>query len=162
MKKPPEREIAELDKTPPARPDLALHRALFWHGLGFLTVVLVLWAEELFKFFYDYFGGDWREVDLTDASIRTVIVALIWIFFARKIHEVLSRLTYLESFMHFCSWCNRVEKGNEWLTLEEHFTQQTGRRPSHGMCPQCARQFLADAAAVQQTPAEPQSNLIDK
>ena len=136
----------DLEGTPPERLKLPAHRALLWHSLGFLTIVMVLWAEELFSFLYNYFGGDWREVDVADAATRTVVVVFIWIFFAWKVHQVLSRLTYLESFMHFCSWCNRVEKGDQWLTLEEHFTEQTGKRPSHGMCPQCAKKFMASAA----------------
>jgi len=140
-------ELPAIDEPPPQRMKLPANRALLWHGLGFLTIVFVLWAEELFTFLYNYFGGDWREVDVADAAIRSVIVIFIWIFFAWKIQQVLSRLTYLESFMHFCSWCNKVEKGGEWLTLEEHFTQQTGKRPSHGMCPECANKFMADAAA---------------
>lgn len=140
-------DMPSLEEPPPQRMMLPANHALLWHGLGFLTIVIVLWAEELFSFLYNYFGGDWREVDVADAATRTVVVVFVWIFFAWKIHQVLSRLTYLESFMHFCSWCNKVEKAGQWLTLEEHFTQQTGKRPSHGMCPECARKFVADAVA---------------
>ncbi|MBL6766062.1 MAG: hypothetical protein ISQ14_13995 [Verrucomicrobiae bacterium] len=138
-------ENLAIEEPPPPRMSMPANRALLWHGLGFFTIVIVLWSAELFSFLYNYFGGDWREVDVADAATRTVVVVFIWIFFARKIHQVLSRLTYLESFMHFCSWCNKVEKGSKWLTLEEHFTQQTGKRPSHGMCPDCAHKFIKDA-----------------
>lgn len=127
--------------TPPARQQLSWRRAMTWHSIGFATLVILLWADELFIFGYNYFFGDWRQVEIGEAGFRTGVIIVLWMASAYKIHQVLSRLSYVESFMHFCSWCKQVEKDGEWLTIEEHFTKETGKQPSHGMCPQCAAKF---------------------
>lgn len=44
--------------------------ALLWHSLGFAILIILLWADELFSFLYRYFGGDWRQVDVSDAAVR--------------------------------------------------------------------------------------------
>ena len=115
-----------------------------WHSIGFATLVILLWADELFIFGFNYFFGDWRQVEIGEAGCRTGVIIVLWMASAYKIHQVLSRLTYVESCMHFCSWCSRVEKDGEWLNIQEQFTKETGKQPSHGMCPECAAKFKAD------------------
>ncbi len=132
---------------PPPTPDrLIRQRALLWHSLGFATLVLLLWADELFSFLYGYFGGDWREVDIFEATVRSGIVILLWIISAYKVWQTLSRMSQLESMLHFCAWCNRVKDQDRWQTLEEHFTAHTGKPPSHGICPECAEKFTAEVS----------------
>ncbi len=72
----------------------------------------------------------------------TVVILLLWAFSAYKVYRVVSRLSYLESFFHVCAWCRKIEYKNQWLSLEQHFTEKTGRPASHGICPECAGKVL--------------------
>jgi hypothetical protein len=83
-----------------------------------------------------------RAEDLNRTAITTVILLLLWMFSAYKIYLVVSRLSYLETFLHVCAWCRRIEYNDRWLSLEAHFTQKTGGRVSHGICPECSAQVL--------------------
>ena len=65
-----------------------------------------------------------------------------WMFSAYKVYRVVSRLSYLESFLHVCAWCRKIEYKDRWLSLEAHFTEKTGRKPSHGICPECSAKLL--------------------
>jgi len=124
--------------------DHVRRRALLWHSLGFATLVLLLWADELFTFLYGYFQGDWRKVDLFEATVRSGVVVLLWLISSFKLYQTLSQMTYLKSLVHFCAWCNRVRENDKWQTPEEHYQERTGKRASHGICPECARQFEAE------------------
>jgi len=135
---------SETENAPPQPQSLSWRRALTWHSIGFATLVILLWADELFIFAYNYFFGDWRQVEVGEAAIRSGVVIVLWIYSAFKIHQVLSRLKYVESLMHFCSWCSRVEQDGQWPTIQEHFTKETGKQPSHGMCPDRAAKFKND------------------
>ena len=69
-------------------------------------------------------------------------------FSAYKIYHIVSRLTYLESFLHVCAWCRKLEVKQQWLTIEQHFAQQTGKKSSHGMCPECAKTMESEIAGL--------------
>jgi len=138
---------AESGSSSPFEPPRHRHirqRALVWHSLGFATLVILLWADELFSFLYGYFGGDWRQVDLFEAAVRSGVVILLWMISAYKVWQTLLRMDQLESMLHFCAWCNRVKDGDQWQTLEEHYTRRTGQQPSHGICPECAKKFAVN------------------
>ena len=81
------------------------------------------------------------------AAITTVVIVLLWIFSAYKIYRVVSRLSYLESFLHVCAWCRKIEYQDHWLSLEEHFMHQTGGKASHGICPECSAKMLRAGVA---------------
>lgn len=139
MKEPEQPAVSSIGEPPTN--ESVRRRALLWHTLGFATLVILLWADELFTFLYGYFRGDWRQVDLFDAATRTVVSILLWIYSSYKLHQTLSRMTHLEAFVHFCAWCHRVRDDNKWQTLEEHYHERTGKRASHGICPECAKKF---------------------
>jgi hypothetical protein len=72
---------------------------------------------------------------------------LLWMFSAYKIYLVVSRLSYLESFLHVCAWCRKIEYNSRWLSLEAHFTQKTGGQVSHGICPECSAKVIGQVRA---------------
>jgi hypothetical protein len=128
-------------KRAPERQLIQWRAALMWHSVGFATVIVLLWADELFELVFNYYGGDWMSANIQESAIRTVIVIFLWMFSSYKAHQVLSRLAYLESFMHVCAWCKRIEKNDTWLSLEQHVSAETGKKLTHGICPQCAAQM---------------------
>jgi len=110
--------------------------------MGFLIVVVLTWSEALFNLAHVLLGFEDRALDLNRTVMITVVILLLWIFSAYKVYRVVSRLSYLESFLHVCAWCRKIEHNDQWLSLEAHFKEKTGRAASHGICPECSKKIL--------------------
>ncbi|MEQ2008815.1 MAG: hypothetical protein ABMA26_18700 [Limisphaerales bacterium] len=132
---------AEKKAPPPPKQEVHWHKALFWHALGFFTIVMVLWADELFNLGHQLGISEERDANYLEVSAKSGVVILLWMFSAYKIYLIVSRLSYLESFLHVCAWCRKIEVEQKWFTIEQHFAQQTGVKASHGMCPECAKKL---------------------
>jgi hypothetical protein len=129
---------------PPAKQEVYWQQALFWHGLGFVTIVMVLWADKLFQIGQHLGVSEENTESYLEVSAKSGVVVLLWMFSAYKIYLIVSRLSYLESFLHVCAWCRKIEVKNKWLTVEQHFAQQTGGKASHGICPECASKVVEE------------------
>ena len=129
-------------QLPPPKQLVYWQKALLWQSLGFLIVVVLTWSDALFDLTHVLLGFENRTMDLNRTLITTVVLLLLWMFSAYKVYLVVSRLSYLESFLHVCAWCRKIEYNNQWLSLEAHFTEKTGRKASHGICPACAKKIL--------------------
>ena len=127
---------------PPPRQSLYWQSALLWQSLAFLIVIVLTWSDALFDLYHFILGMPPVTKDLNRTAITTVIIILLWMFSAYKIYRVVSRLSYLESFLLVCAWCRKIEYQNQWLSIEAHFTEKTGRKPSHGICPECSAKLL--------------------
>jgi hypothetical protein len=139
--------------APPPRQLVYWQRALLWQSIGFLIVVVLTWSDAIFDLAHVILGLPHRDTDINRTALVTVVLILLWMFSAYKIYLVVSRLSYLESFLHVCAWCRKIENNDQWLSLEAHFTQKTGGRVSHGICPECStrltHQSSADTASTQ-------------
>jgi hypothetical protein len=132
-------------KAPPPKQLVYWQKALLWQSLGFLIVVVLTWSDAIFDLAHAILGLPHREVDLNRTAITTVVLVLLWMFSAYKIYLVVSRLSYLESFLHVCAWCRKIEYNDQWLSLEAHFAQKTGGKVSHGICPECSKKVMSQA-----------------
>jgi hypothetical protein len=132
-------------QKPPPRQLVYWQKALIWQSLGFLIVAVLTWSDAIFDLAHVILGLPHRDTDINRAAITTAVLLLLWMFSAYKIYLVVSRLSYLESFLHVCAWCRKIEHNNRWLSLEAHFTQQTGGKVSHGICPQCSQKVMRQA-----------------
>ena len=133
-------------KTPPPGQMLAWQKALIWHGLGFVTLLVLTWCDSLFDLAHYLAGFPPRTADIGEIVIKSGVIVLLWIGSAYKLYLIVSRLSYLENFLRVCAWCRRIEHQSRWLSLEEHFQQRTGAMVSHGICPKCAERFKQDIA----------------
>ncbi len=132
-------------QAPPPKQLVYWQKALLWQSLGFLIVVVLTWSDALFDLAHVILGLPHRDVDINRTEITTVVLVLLWMFSAYKIYLVVSRLSYLESFLHVCAWCRKIEYRDQWLSLEAHFAQKTGGQVSHGICPECAEEVAQQA-----------------
>ena len=112
-------------QAPPPKQLVYWQKALFWQSLGFLIMVVLTWSDAIFDLAHVILGLPHRELDINRTAIVTVVIVLLWMFSAYKIYLVVSRLSYLESFLHVCAWCRKIEHNTQWLSLEEHFAQKT-------------------------------------
>ncbi|MBI3874393.1 MAG: hypothetical protein HY300_00160, partial [Verrucomicrobia bacterium] len=118
-------------------------RALLWHTVGFAVLVTLTWCDQFFDLMFRLFGHDHSPAALDEAIFKSVVLVLIWGISAFEIYRIVSRLSYLENFLHVCAWCHKIEQQNNWMSIEEHFKKQTGAKVSHGLCPECARKLQA-------------------
>ena len=137
----PHAGTADKKAPPPPKQEVHWHKALFWNALGFITIVMVLWADKLFGVWEHLGVSEENQETYLEVAAKSGVVILLWIFSAYKIYLIVSRLSYLESFLHVCAWCRKIEADNKWLTVEQHFAQQTGVKASHGICPECAKKL---------------------
>jgi hypothetical protein len=128
-------------QTPPPKQLVYWQKALLWQSLGFLIVVVLTWSDAIFDLAHAILGLPHREMDINRTALTTAVIVLLWMFSAYKIYLVVSRLSYLESFLHVCAWCRKIEHNDRWLSLEAHFMQKTGGRVSHGICPECSERL---------------------
>ncbi len=116
--------------------------ALFWHALGFVTIIGLTWADQLFGLFSHLLGEPAQDIDIRETLLKTAIIVALWAFAGYKLHKLITRLSYLENFLIVCAWCRKIEKDEHWLSLEEHFQNRTGGEVSHGICPDCRDKMM--------------------
>ena len=107
-------------------------------------LLVLTWCDSLFDLMHYLLGHPPRSANIEEIVIKTVVIVLLWMGSAYKLYMIVSRLSYLENFLHVCAWCRRIQHQDVWLSLEEHFQQQTGATISHGICPKCAERFKPD------------------
>ena len=128
-------------ESPPPKQSLYWQKALFWHSLGFLIIILLTWCNAIFDLTYYLFGFPQHTEDINQTVVSTAVILLLWMLSGYKIYLVVSRLSYLESFLHVCAWCKKIEHNDQWLSLEDHFTMKTGGKATHGICPECSKKI---------------------
>lgn len=104
--------------------------------VGFLAMIGLSWANELFGLPSLIFGGGHR-VNWPESLLETLIIALVAIPMLVLTRRLVLRLHYLEEFMRVCAWCRKLSVGNEWIPLEEFFERKFDTPTSHAMCPTC-------------------------
>jgi hypothetical protein len=104
--------------------------------IGFLAIIALSWANELFGLPSLIFGSGHR-VNWPESVLETVIIALVAIPVLVLTRRLVLRLHYLEEFMRVCAWCRKLSVGNEWIPLEEFFERKFDIPTSHAMCPTC-------------------------
>lgn len=129
-------------ESPPPKQSIYWQQALFWQSMGFLTIIVLTWCDAIFDLTHNIFGMQRQNEDINQTAISTAVIVLLWMLSGYKIYRVVSRLSYLESFLHVCAWCRKIEHDNQWFSIEEHFTKRTGGQTSHGICPECSAKLL--------------------
>jgi hypothetical protein len=129
---------------PPPKQVLHWQAAILWLSLGFLTIIVLAWCDALFNLTHHLFGTHREDAAIEQTLISTGVIVLLWIFSSYKVYRIISRLSYLEKFLHVCAWCRKIEYETQWYSLEQLYAKQTGVQPSHGICPECAKRFRED------------------
>ena len=61
-----------------------------------------------------------------------------------ELEDALAHVNRLERLLPICARCKRIQSGESWHDLENFLATSTGVRFSHGACPGCAEQWLAE------------------
>jgi hypothetical protein len=116
--------------------------SILWvEAFGFSLIIALSWLTEAVRLphliYGESFTPNWHR-----AMLRTVVVALVWLWVHLATRRLLKRLHHLEEFLRMCSWCRKVCHDGEWLTMEKYFSSKFATQTSHGMCPECGKKQI--------------------
>jgi DNA-binding NarL/FixJ family response regulator len=65
----------------------------------------------------------------------------------RELQEALAKVKTLEGLLPTCAWCKKIrDEHGRWLPFETYITQRSTAKFTHGICPDCLREFMPDLA----------------
>ncbi len=111
-------------------------RILLYQNVGFLTIIIVSWLDELIGLPTLIMGTEHAHI-WSEAVLETIVVILIWIPVHMMTKAVLKRVFYLERLVKMCAWCRRIEFNGNWYTQEEFYKHGFKTMVTHGICQDC-------------------------
>lgn len=128
---------------------------LWIEAFGFSLIIALTWLSEATRLphliFGEPFDPNWHR-----AMLRTVVVVLVWAVVHWATRRLLKRLHHLEEYLRVCGWCRKVCHDGEWLTMEDYFSSKFSTRTSHGMCPECLQNKVAELKVNENPPPAPE------
>ncbi len=118
-------------------------RILLIENLGFLTLVLLSWANELLDLPRIVFGGG-TQVNWRESAMETLLIIVVWASVYVATRRLLARLYYLEGFLRVCAWCRKIGQEDAWVPIEQFFAKGFDVTTSHGICPACKEKVIAE------------------
>lgn len=71
------------------------------------------------------------------------------------LRKALAEIKILEGILPVCAACKKIRnQHNEWQQMEAYITEHSKVQFSHGLCPECAKRYLAEAGLASRD-AEP-------
>jgi hypothetical protein len=122
-------------------------------AIGFLLMIVCIWLVEILHIPHLLYGVP-AEIDPMRVFVRTMVVVAIWGWVHFTTRRLLRRLHELEEFLRVCSWCRKVDRRGEWLTMEQYFGSQLATATTHGICPECMK-VLTTRPTVSRVSAPP-------
>jgi hypothetical protein len=113
-------------------------RMLLLEAVGFLSIVAIIWLDELLDLPYLVFGAARTPVRPVEGMLETVLTVAVGVVIISITYRAFRRIEYLESLIVICAWCRRVRSEEGWLTVEHFLERQHQSLTSHGICESCA------------------------
>jgi PAS domain S-box-containing protein len=95
----------------------------------------VRWVHSRCKFTYDGKGDPLHVIG--------IIVDVTDLKRGEMAQEILGGL------LHICSACRRIQDDEQWYSMEGYLRRHSAAKFSHGMCPDCGKQWYPETAARQ-------------
>jgi hypothetical protein len=107
-------------------------------------IILALWAGEIYDLPHQIFGTEAREMNLYAPVISTAWVLFVLVLGLATMRSLIKRVRYLEGFLRVCSFCKKINIGEEgeerWVSFEEYFHKHSEARMTHSLCAPCAKE----------------------
>jgi len=125
---------------------LAILSAGVWFGADVLTghtysaTVFAVWNTLVRLVSFLAIGWSVSRIKLLIDREREVSVSL---------RRSLSQIKVLETFLPICAQCKKIRnQEGVWQQLEDYIGQHSNTQFSHGYCPECAKNIMAEAGLV--------------
>jgi hypothetical protein len=113
-------------------------KILWVENIGFSFLILFSWLDELIGLPHLLFGSpvypNWRE-----SAMESIAISFVWLIVYGSTRRILRRFRYLEDTLLMCAWCRKLQRGADWVSLEDYCVRELGVDISRGICPQCGR-----------------------
>jgi hypothetical protein len=111
---------------------------LLYEAIGFLAIIALAWANEVFDIPYLLLGSPTTEVNVREAAFESGCVLILGIAVMAITRNFLNHIKYLEGFVVVCAFCKRIRIGEDkWIPMEEFVTDRAEVEFSHAYCPIC-------------------------
>lgn len=94
------------------------------------------------------------QADVDDFLIKPLDRFAIWrrLHVAKRILNFATEMNRLQLLLPICMFCKKVRDDQDyWHQIEDYINVHTGTDFSHGICPECAKQFLEGKASASDT-----------
>ena len=133
-------------------------RVLWYESIGFASIIFLSWINELLNLARYFVGGAPHTRDFRGSMVLTIVVLIIWLAVLRLTARLLDRLHYLEGMLRVCAWCRKIGHNNQWMQIEQYFSEGFQIETTHGMCPDCLKKMEHDTAEWVRPAADPSAS----
>lgn len=109
-----------------------------WQFLGFMLLLLLVWANEFIDFAFFFFDVAAQEPNymracLSSATIITAAIIVVGNTYNQQ-HKIISGM------LTICSYCHRIELEKDiWNYIEEQLNRYPSLHVTHGICDDCLK-----------------------
>ena len=118
-----------------ATKSMITRRVLAYELVACLSIMLLLWIDELLDVPHHLFGMDPTPVNWVESLLESGVVLMFCTFVMATSYRFLQRIKYLEGFLRICSFCKRIRIEDEWIQLDHFVSDHSAAMFSHGYCP---------------------------
>ena len=111
---------------------------------GFLLIIALIWATELFDLPHYLLGAPDSIINWRESLLETGLSLLLAIFIMWWSHRMISRIRHLEGLISVCSHCKKINTGDKWVPIDTFITEHSEAFFSHGICPVCLEKYYPD------------------
>ncbi len=109
--------------------------------IGFIGVIIIIWSDELFDLPHKLFNTPSAQPNLAEGLLESGLVLILGVMIISITLLMLQRIRDLQSFIYVCAWCKKLKIDAEWISFEKFLDDYHGTQSSHGICPDCYRQY---------------------
>lgn len=112
--------------------------------IGFLSVILILWLDELLDLPHWLFGALATPINYFESIFESIVILLLALITIFLTHSILKRLRLLEGLLPVCSFCKSIRHKDQWTPIEQYINQHSAVDFSHSICPECTKEHYPD------------------
>ena len=113
-------------------------KVLSYEVAGFLLIVVMIWADEIFDLPYLLLGAPPTPVNWRECMAESAFVLLFGVIIYTLTTRLLARVRHLEGSIPVCTFCRRVQIYTGWISMEDYVKQFSDADVNIAMCPACA------------------------
>jgi len=113
--------------------------------IGFGTLFIILWLDELMDLPYRLMGADPTPVNVRESALESLLVVIVGLFTVYLTKKLLKEIRYLEGFLPICASCKKIrDDQGKWVQIEGYIRDHSAAKFTHGICPDCAKHLYPD------------------
>ena len=123
------------------RKNILAKKIVFYEWIGFGTVILFLWLDELLDLPHKVFNAEMTPVNWLESLVESIFVLALCLFVTSFTRRFLKKIKYLEGFLPVCAVCKRIRVGENWIPIDEYVGEHSDAEFSHSFCPECLKKY---------------------